>query len=157
MKKLIMVLVLTLTLAVTGCGGGGGSSTTAQTPAEIAAAKQATASLATGKWLLAYNIGTSAYTDTMTFGAVSTIDAPPFDFTATTTSVSNHMWLGVYTSTNQTWTLLHTAYIGTTAIGSEEYVFQTDGTQLLAGSCFYAIQANGTKSACYPLTGTKIK
>ena len=59
--------------------------------------------------------------------------------------------VGSYSSTINAWGLLNP-----NSIMDQFYVFQTNGSSILAGSCYYAIQhPSETWSRCYPLSGSK--
>ena len=166
MYKLLAIFTLSLLLlaGLSGCGGGGGGSSPApvQTPAEIAAAKLAKASLLKGTWLFSYTLigGTVPQNDTLQFSTVTPVNNLPYDFstndyTVVINSSAYTVSTGHYNSTNDLWTVSKTTFLwGSPLTQVAIYEFKNDGSQLLAGACYY-IETSGVRSTCLSMSGVK--
>jgi hypothetical protein len=128
-----------------GCGGGATTSSIDALTAE---------KLISGTWVLSYDIASTVKNDYFglfpfsTGSVVVTTNTTNFDFNTASVDVNGIVvtWIVKYDLVSNTWTIQN---------NNSEFVFQTDGTQLLTGACLYETQADGIKSPCIPLTGVK--
>lgn len=143
MKKRLLLVAL---LALFGCGGGG-------TPSETSSF--AAAKAIQGVWDLSYSTAGPSNQQRFQFFPIG---AGLVTFTPSTTDFSFYASSNDYNGMATSWTANYALSTDTWTIAnsSAELVFRTDGSALSSGACWYAIQSDGSRSSCVPVTGAKI-